>query len=624
MRSAADVVVDPKGVGATDLTNLSGGPIDPTVGVLNPSGLVVGFDDSGDLLINNRRDVNDVLAVISSSGSVAANPNSDGRVTVSGGGWNNIGSLIVGDRGAGELVVNDIGGVFSATSTVGNAAGSSGAVTVNGRSTIWRSRLQQTIGGAGQGSLTVNDGATVESGDSVRIGGARTGSGQVFVSGIDAEGGRSRWELNDVLVVGANGTASLSISDGGAVNSQRAFVADRERSSGIVNVSGVHADGISSGWQIAGLLSIGGDGNAALSITDGGSVTSSDSLIGNGSSIDIAATVNVHGIEASGIRSQWQNENLIVGSRSRASLDILDGGKVTTEQFATVGGAAGSATLGTVTVSGTHSTNIPSIWETDVLSIGAGATGRLSIDKGAIVTSRESVVGAAATGDGVVDVANEGSLWSTSGELTVGREGNGRVSVRDGAELTAALATIGSGNAANGSITIRGEGSKFIATSLDVNVGATGSLTVEEGGTAMVGRNLNVDGTLNLAAGSISVNGNVNHGDASSLVIDLMGEPFISSNVGGTFAAAGSLNVRLLDAFRPGSSDTLTVLDAGNIANAFGNVASGERLETLDGAGSFLVSYGVGSAFDANQLVLSDFRFAGGTIDRRLQRRWRA
>src|SRR5205085_2830334 len=39
----------------------------------------------------------------------------------------------------------------------------------------------------------------------------------------------------------------------------------------------------------------------------------------------------------------------------------------------------------------------------------------------------------------------------------------------------------------------------------------------------------------------------------------------------------------------------------------FQNVANGQRLFTSDGAGSFQVNYGTGSAFASNRLVLSNF-----------------
>jgi hypothetical protein len=71
----------------------------------------------------------------------------------------------------------------------------------------------------------------------------------------------------------------------------------------------------------------------------------------------------------------------------------------------------------------------------------------------------------------------------------------------------------------------------------------------------------------------------------------------------------GSVQLRLLNGFLPSVADTFTVLDASTaIEGAFINVASGQRLATSDGLGSFLVHYGTGSAFDPSAVVLSEFQ----------------
>ena len=45
----------------------------------------------------------------------------------------------------------------------------------------------------------------------------------------------------------------------------------------------------------------------------------------------------------------------------------------------------------------------------------------------------------------------------------------------------------------------------------------------------------------------------------------------------------------------------------GGISGAFSNVASGQRLTTINGDGSFLVNYGTGSPFPETSIVLSSF-----------------
>jgi hypothetical protein len=61
--------------------------------------------------------------------------------------------------------------------------------------------------------------------------------------------------------------------------------------------------------------------------------------------------------------------------------------------------------------------------------------------------------------------------------------------------------------------------------------------------------------------------------------------------------------------FTPGSADMYLLLKAqAPIAGAFANVASGQRLNTRDGGGSFVVNYGATSVLDPTGVVLSAFQ----------------
>jgi autotransporter-associated beta strand protein len=64
-----------------------------------------------------------------------------------------------------------------------------------------------------------------------------------------------------------------------------------------------------------------------------------------------------------------------------------------------------------------------------------------------------------------------------------------------------------------------------------------------------------------------------------------------------------NLNASLL----PDTATTYTILAAASLSGSFTNVANGTRLDTLDGSGSFVVNYGLGSPFDPSDVVLSSF-----------------
>jgi hypothetical protein len=81
-------------------------------------------------------------------------------------------------------------------------------------------------------------------------------------------------------------------------------------------------------------------------------------------------------------------------------------------------------------------------------------------------------------------------------------------------------------------------------------------------------------------------------------------------DVAGSVTLAGALSVSFLDGFEGavGPSDTFDVLSAESLTGAFTNVASGSRLATRDGRGSFAVWYGAGSSFEPTRVVLADFQ----------------
>jgi hypothetical protein len=78
--------------------------------------------------------------------------------------------------------------------------------------------------------------------------------------------------------------------------------------------------------------------------------------------------------------------------------------------------------------------------------------------------------------------------------------------------------------------------------------------------------------------------------------------------VDGEAFIGGNLQLELAGDTLPAAGDAIVVLSAaGGLASGFDNVASGERLETLDGYGSFVVQYGVGSPNGANEIVATAF-----------------
>ncbi len=81
-------------------------------------------------------------------------------------------------------------------------------------------------------------------------------------------------------------------------------------------------------------------------------------------------------------------------------------------------------------------------------------------------------------------------------------------------------------------------------------------------------------------------------------------------NVTGDAFLGGELELALGEGMAPTSGQTFIVFSADSLLNFFSNVTNNQRLNTVDGAGSFVVHYGPDSAFDPNQIVLTDFQSA--------------
>ena len=80
-------------------------------------------------------------------------------------------------------------------------------------------------------------------------------------------------------------------------------------------------------------------------------------------------------------------------------------------------------------------------------------------------------------------------------------------------------------------------------------------------------------------------------------------------DVSGNAFLDGDLLLALTGGFVAMPTDSFTIFDTGNLLGSFDNIANGGRL-AANGGGSFLVNYGVGSTFDPDQIVLSDFSCA--------------
>jgi T5SS/PEP-CTERM-associated repeat protein len=164
--------------------------------------------------------------------------------------WLNLGSLVIGQSGDGELIIKD-GGTLqgNATANIAFSPGSTGLVDVFGAGSMWTNANNIRVGFGGVGTLSVRDGGVVDPGLSVIVfqDDVLTGDGQVLgtvsnsglvrpgaplgaltIDGLFTQsatgaleiqiGGSAASDLNDKLVVTGDavldGTLNISIQNG--------------------------------------------------------------------------------------------------------------------------------------------------------------------------------------------------------------------------------------------------------------------------------------------------------------------------------------------------------------------------------------------------------------------------
>ena len=209
---------------------------------------------------------------------------------------------------------------------------------------------------------------------------------------------------------------------------------------------------------------------------------------------------------------------------------------------------------------------------------------------------------------------------STSYTLNAGALINGPGStVVDGTLTVAGDTTINTSLSNYGTLVVQSGATLTLNGTFDQSFFLGGMVTRLSGGTITSAQPLNFQqGTL---AGSGTINANVSLSDHMTLAFQLGGTSAGSSmdsydqlNVNGAFTLAGTLALAFKSSFESliTNSDKFVLLTStSGLTGSFTNIASGSRLDTTDGYGSFIVNY------NTPHLTLTDFvpntRWLGGS-----------
>ena len=170
--------------------------------------------------------VSPACAAISLTGDVIPSP-------PAGDPWNVGGPLSIGDTLIGSMTVDGGSDVNNTDGYVGNNAGSTGTVTVNGIGSTWNNSGELRMGNFGTGTLNITGGGAVSVGGNGRIGNVEGGTGTATVDGAG-----STLTSDNFILVGRAGNGTLNIQNSGVVSDSIGGIAIFEGSAGTVTING--------------------------------------------------------------------------------------------------------------------------------------------------------------------------------------------------------------------------------------------------------------------------------------------------------------------------------------------------------------------------------------------------
>ena len=494
------------------LTVRNGGAIEANVDRIE-----VGASGDGRLFVESGADLTQAANVI-----IGQDGGRTGEVLVTGAGstlttqW-----LAVGDSGTGTLAIENGADVTARWIDVGYGAGSEGTLTVTGSgSTLTTAGTDNGIevGDEGTGVLEVRDGALVETLD-FRV--ARSGTGRATISGVAADGTRSR-----VLVSPANGRWSGEYAgEGGYVS-----VARNAGSNGVLEIldGGLlrvldSEDTFGPGFELArykgsiGTLRIDGEGSSLEVIQNGpggeygpyanlGRRGGGTTTISNGGRLLVQGEEAYVGVSDGRVNPDFPDPDTSAVDQ-QSVVSILSGGELEASGEGAVldiGNNAPSAD-GVVTVSGPGSAIVVNGSE-NALLVGDEGIGALIIENGAGVTATYVVVGYAAGSEGVLEVRGSGSTLVTTGVdnwVSVGTEGTGECRVQDGGLIDTLWFEVGFSGVGRATISgVAADGTRSRVIVSPANGKFSGDF-VDEGGFARVARNAGSNGVLEILDGGL-------------------------------------------------------------------------------------------------------------------------
>ncbi|MDC8769971.1 beta strand repeat-containing protein [Roseateles albus] len=380
------------------------------------------------------------------------------------------------------------------------------------------------------------------------------------------------------LVVGLGATGTITVQNGGTLNSGNSFIGKATGGDGLLQLTGA-----TSSWVSTGNLNIGDAGVGSLRVEAGAKFSNVGATLG--SLAGGAGTAKVTGANSSWLLSG----DLTVGKLGEGSLFIEQGGLVSNQH--TFVGLIGDAGTSKLVVTGASSR----LQSSGNLTVQSGS---LEIADGGLVNAKNAYFGAVGGTSALVDLGGTGSTLSLTDNLVIGSEtGSATLNLSNGAILNSgSQLIIGKGGVLNLNGGTLNVGWSKSAGQVNFNTGTINFLGSQFTGDGILdhsvglgaGMNINVKSELRILAGD---NLTLNGGNAQTQSLTVLGELAVG-NFSQLVVGAGGLN------------NTGAVQMAGGKISSAGTVLSS----------SFLGGYGViaGAGGFSNTGLL---RQSGGSLE---------
>lgn len=461
----------------------------------NSGVLYTGYNGDGTL---NILDGGKVTSVGISYNAFGANTTSNITINGTDSSWTNSGELRVGQSGNATISIEAGGALSNTHGYLGLNPNASGTVTVTGTDSTWTNTGNFQVGSSGDGTLLVEAGGKVSNTGVAYIGTGSTSTGIATINGTN-----SSWTNGSTLYVGYSGDGTLLVEDGATVSNHHGYLGFNTTTA----IGSVTVTGPGSSWTSTGEFRVGNVGNGTLIIENGGSVSSNS----NSNESFIATSLGRTGVVTiTGANSAWttNDKTLYAGYSGTATINIEDGGSLS-NGFSYLGWNNGSTANATVT--GTDASLNPSTWtSSDTLRVGNSGNATLLINAGGSVSSNAtSYIATGSTSTSTVTVTGANSSWTTNdNELYVGNSGDATLNIEAGGNVSNSNGYIGGFSGSTSSASITGANSSWINSNnltVGFNIGSNGTLNIDHGGT--VSNTVGFIGNFAGSTGTVNVTG---------------------------------------------------------------------------------------------------------------------